>query len=56
MRMCADGAHELREQDFYHVEDELSFPRCGRREGPNPTPPHASCDFKWKVRARGRSL
>jgi hypothetical protein len=50
-----EGGGGLRQADFSRVDEELSFPRSGRREGQHPTPPHASGDFKWKVTKEGDS-
>eukprot|EP00959_Pyramimonas_sp_CCMP1952_P228463 4776406-Pyramimonas_sp.AAC.1 len=48
LKRFTDDKSGVRIADFNHVEPELSFPRLGRRDGENPTPPHASGDFKWK--------
>lgn len=46
-RHAALATREIESKDFFHVSNELSFPRMGSKTPPE-TPPHASGDFKWK--------
>jgi len=46
-RHAAVATREIVSEDFFHVSNELSFPRMGSKTPPE-TPPHESGDFKWK--------